>query len=52
LAAPHATFVFADIAGFTTLTEAHGDDAGCASVACLLFPLGNECAETARCHAD
>jgi class 3 adenylate cyclase len=23
---PSATFVFADIAGFTALTEAHGDD--------------------------
>ena len=22
----HSTFVFADIAGFTALTEAHGDD--------------------------
>ena len=29
---PAATFVFADIAGFTALTEAHGDEAAFALV--------------------
>lgn len=26
MASPHHTFVFADLAGFTALTEAHGDE--------------------------
>jgi class 3 adenylate cyclase/YHS domain-containing protein len=30
---PHATFVFADIAGFTALTEAHGDEQAATLVA-------------------
>ena len=41
-AAREATFLFADIAGFTALTEAHGDEEAAALVAefCRAVPSG------------